>query len=128
MSQGQALPVYGDGSSQRDYTYVDDIVDGIVRAWHWLQQGVSDRGVCEIFNLGGSHPVLLRDLIHLLEVALGYQAELDWQPMQPGDVPITCADVKKSHTILGFQPQVDIETGLQRFAAWFLPRVSASSP
>jgi UDP-glucuronate 4-epimerase len=86
MSQGQALPVYGDGSSQRDYTYVDDIVDGIVRAWHWLQQSASDRGVYEIFNLGGSHPVPLRDLIQLLEAALGYQAHLDWQPMQPGDV------------------------------------------
>ena len=125
---GSSSSVYGDGSSQRDYTYVDDIVDGIVRAWHWLQQGDSDHGICEIFNLGGSHPVLLRDLIHLLEAALGYQANLDWQPMQPGDVPITCADVKKSQTILGFQPQVDIETGLQRFATWFLPRVSSTAP
>lgn len=127
MSQGHALPVYGDGSSQRDYTYVDDIVDGIVRAWHWLQHLPSDDGTCEIFNLGGAHPVRLRDLIHQLEAALGYQANLDWQPMQPGDVPITCADVKKSQTVLGFQPQVDIETGLQHFAAWFLPRVSAAS-
>jgi UDP-glucuronate 4-epimerase len=127
MSQGQTLPVYGDGSSQRDYTYVDDIVDGIVRACHWLQQGTSDRGICEIFNLGGAHPVSLRDLIHLLEAALGYQASLDWQPMQPGDVPITCADVNKSQTVLGFQSQVDIETGLQHFASWFLPRLSASS-
>lgn len=127
MSQGQPLPVYGDGSSQRDYTYIDDIVDGIVRAWHWLQQGASDNGICEIFNLGGSHPVALRDLIHLLESALGYEANLDWQPMQPGDVPITCADVKKSQTLLGFQSQVDIETGLQHFAAWFLPRARTSS-
>ena len=55
MAQGQPLPIYGDGSSQRDYTYVDDIVDGIVRAWNWLQQGETDTGVCEIFNLGGSH-------------------------------------------------------------------------
>ncbi len=133
MSQGKALPVFGDGSSQRDYTYVDDIVDGIIRAWDWLQQDSSDpaeHGICEIFNLGGSHPVRLHDLIQLLESALGYRAKLDWQPMQPGDVPITCADVKKSQELLGFQPQVDIETGLQRFAEWFLPRTarSASTP
>ncbi len=127
MSQGQALPVYGDGSSQRDYTYVDDIVDGIVRAWHWLQQGASNGGICEIFNLSGSQPVPLLDLIHRLEAALGYRARLDWQPMQPGDVPITCADVKKSQAVLGFQSQVDIETGLQRFSDWFLPRVPSLS-
>ncbi len=130
MSQGKALPIFGDGSSQRDYTYVDDIVDGIMRAWHWLQQGDADRGICEIFNLGGSQPVLLRDLIHRLETALGYRAKLDWQPMQPGDVSTTCADVNKSQTLLGFHPKTDIETGLQHFANWFLPRVaqSASTP
>ena len=127
MSQGQPLPIYGDGSSQRDYTYVDDIVDGVVQAWRWLQQGDADGGKCDIFNLGGSRPVLLRDLVQHLEAALGYAAILDWQPMQPGDVSVTCADVNKSQTVLGFQPQVDIVTGLQRFAAWFLPRLNGSS-
>ena len=122
MAQGQALPIYGDGSSQRDYTYVDDIVDGMMRAWDWLQQGEPDTGICEIFNLGGSHPILLRELIQHLEAALGYPAKLDWQPMQPGDVPITYADLSKSEAMLGYHPQVDIETGLKRFADWFLPQ------
>jgi UDP-glucuronate 4-epimerase len=120
MAQGQALPIYGDGSSQRDYTYVDDIVDGIVRAWDWLQQGETETGICEIFNLGGSHPTPLRELIRLLEASLGYPAKLDWQPIQPGDVPITYADLSKSEAMLGYHPHVDIETGLKHFADWFL--------
>jgi UDP-glucuronate 4-epimerase len=74
MAAGKPLPVFGDGTSQRDYTYVDDIVDGIVRAWEWLQRGNTAEGLYGIFNLGGSHPVLLRDLIHQLETALGTQA------------------------------------------------------
>lgn len=119
MAQGQPLPVYGDGTSQRDYTYVDDIVDGVVRAWEWLQQGDTQTGTCEIFNLGGAHPVPLRELIRLLETALGYQATIDWQPAQPGDVPITFADLRKSQSLLGYNPQVDITTGIQRFAEWF---------
>ncbi len=120
MAQGEALPVFGDGSSERDYTYVEDIVDGIIRAWDWLQQGETEVGVCEIFNLGGSHPTSLRTLIELLESSLGYQAVLDWQPVQPGDVPITYADLSKSTSLLGYRPQVDMATGLERFADWFL--------
>jgi UDP-glucuronate 4-epimerase len=119
MAQGKPLPVYGDGTTQRDYTYVDDIVDGIMRAWEWLQQGDTHLGVCEIFNLGGSHPVPLIELIRLLETALGCQAQLDWQPAQPGDVPTTFADLRKSQSLLGYAPQVDITTGIQRFATWF---------
>lgn len=120
LTAGQPLPVYGDGTSQRDYTYVDDIVDGILRAWAWLQHGDTTTGLCEIFNLGGAHPVPLLQIIHLLEEALGCSAMLDWQPRQAGDVPITFADLRKSQALLGYAPQVDIATGIQRFAAWFL--------
>jgi len=119
MARGKPLPVYGDGTSQRDYTYVDDIVNGIARAWEWLQQGDPEVGLYDIFNLGGSHPVPLLELIRLLETALGYRALIDWQPVQPGDVPITFADLRKSQAILGYHPQVDIATGMQRFAEWF---------
>ena len=122
MVQGQPIPVYGNGSSQRDYTYIDDIVDGIVCAWEWLQRREPHGGVCEIFNLGGAHPVSLLELIRLLETALSLRAQLHWQPVQPGDVPITCADLRKSQAVLGYQPKVDIAAGLQRFAAWFLSR------
>jgi UDP-glucuronate 4-epimerase len=119
MTAGKPISVFGDGTSQRDYTYVDDIVEGIMRAWGWLQHGGALDGAYEIFNLGGSHPVPLLELIRLLETSLGCTAELDWQPDQPGDVPITYADLRKSEALLGYHPQVDIATGLQRFATWF---------
>lgn len=120
MAQGKALPVYGDGSSQRDYTYVEDIVAGITAAWDWLQQGDTQSGVFDIFNLGGSHPTSLSDLIQQLETALRYKAILDRQPVQPGDVPITYADLRKSKQKLSYQPKVDMATGLKQFADWFL--------
>lgn len=119
MTAGKSLPIYGDGSAQRDYTYVDDIVDGILRAWTWLQQQHAPTGVCDIFNLGGAHPVSLLEIIRLLESSLGCTAQLDWQAVQPGDVPITFADLRKSHDLLGYAPQVDITTGIKQFAAWF---------
>jgi UDP-glucuronate 4-epimerase len=119
MAQGQPLPIYGDGTSQRDYTYVDDIVDGVVQSWLWLQQGNTHPGICEIFNLGGAHPIPLLQLVRLLETALDCKAAIDWQPDQPGDVPVTFADLRKSQSLLGYHPQVDITTGIQRFAAWF---------
>ena len=120
MAAGKPLPVFGDGTSQRDYTYVDDIVDGIVRAWGWLQHGETTAGAYEIFNLGGSHPVPLLALIRLLETSLGCTARINWQAEQPGDVPMTYADLRKSEALLGYRPQVDITTGIQRFATWFL--------
>ena len=119
MTTGQPIPVYGDGTTQRDYTYVDDIVDGILRAWAWLQRGDTTAGVYDIFNLGGSHPVPLLELIRLLETSLGCTASIDWQAEQPGDVPITYADLRKSAALLGYRPQVDIATGIRRFARWF---------
>jgi UDP-glucuronate 4-epimerase len=130
MAAGKPLPIYGDGTSQRDYTYVDDIVDGIVGAWKWLQQGEPAHGLYGIFNLGGSNPVPLLKLVRLLESSLGYQANIDWQPAQPGDVPITFADLRKSQAALGYHPQIDIATGLQRFAAWFhqQPRAAQDTP
>jgi UDP-glucuronate 4-epimerase len=129
MTAGNPLPVYGDGTSQRDYTYVDDIVDGIMRAWTWLQRDDVAAGTCEIFNLGGAQPIALLELIHLLETSLDCQALLEWQPAQPGDVSITFADLQKSHALLGYQPQVDIATGVQRFAAWFRqPEAHADDP
>lgn len=119
MATGKPIPVFGDGTSQRDYTYVDDIVDGVVRAWGWLQQGDTTAGAYEIFNLGGAHPVPLLELIRLLETSLGCTALIDWQADQPGDVPITYADLRKSEALLGYRPQIDIATGIKRFATWF---------
>jgi UDP-glucuronate 4-epimerase len=84
-----------------------------------LQRGDTTAGAYDIFNLGGSHPVPLIELIRLLEAALAHPAILVWQAEHPGDVPITCADLRKSEALLGYRPQVDIATGIERFVAWF---------
>lgn len=112
IQAGQPLPVYGDGSSARDYTYITDILDGIEAC---MRQSFG----FEIFNLGDSRPVRLDDLIRLLEHALGRKAVRQTLPPQPGDVPITYADLTKARERLGYQPRVPIEEGIQRFVEWF---------
>ncbi len=112
IQAGRPIPVYGDGSSARDYTYISDILDGI-EACMTRQFGY------EIFNLGDSRPVRLNDVIELLERALGRKALRETLPPQPGDVPITYADLTKARTHLGYQPRVPIEEGIQRFVHWF---------
>lgn len=112
ITDGRPIPVYGDGSTSRDYTFVADTVDGIIAC-------TEKRFGYEIFNLGESQTVRLSYLIQLLEEALGLKATIDWQPMQPGDVPITCADISKAREKLGYDPKVKIEEGIQRFVQWF---------
>lgn len=112
LSANQPIPVYGDGSSSRDYTYIDDVVAGIVacceRAFGF-----------EILNLGNSQPVPLSELIGLLERFLGKVAQIDRQPPQPGDVPVTFADISKARQLIGYDPRTPITDGVQKFAAWF---------
>jgi UDP-glucuronate 4-epimerase len=110
---GKPIPVFGDGSTARDYTYVTDIVDGIIAATE-KQFGF------EIINLGESQTVTLRRLIELIENALGKQAVIDRKPLQPGDVPITYADISKARAKLGYSPRVNIESGIPLFVDWFL--------
>src|SRR5262249_52056100 len=94
-------------------------VEGISRAWRWLQHGETTESAYEIFNLGGSHPVPLLELIRLLETSLECTAVLDWQPDQPGDVPISYAVFCLSETILGYRPRVDIAHATHTFATLF---------
>lgn len=115
IHEGKPIPVFGDGNTARDYTYVTDIAEGV------LASTQREFGY-EIINLGGSQTVTLSRLIELIETALGRKAVLDHQPLQPGDVPITCADVSKARARLGYQPHVPIEQGIPRFADWFLKR------
>ena len=112
ISAGDPIPMYGDGSTARDYTYIDDILNGITAC-------VSREFGYEIFNLGESQVVRLDQLIALLEEALGKKAVIDAQPAQPGDVPLTFADVSKARKLLGYEPQVKIEEGIRRFVQWF---------
>ncbi|HEU5396409.1 MAG TPA: SDR family NAD(P)-dependent oxidoreductase [Verrucomicrobiae bacterium] len=117
IDAGKPIPVYGDGSTARDYTYITDICDGVIACTK------NDFGF-EIFNLGESQTVTLRRLIELLEAALGKKAIIDRQPLQPGDVPLTFADVSKARTKLGYRPQVPIDDGIKKFAHWFRNRQS----
>lgn len=112
---GKPIPVFGDGSTARDYTYISDIVDGIT-ACTQKEFGYA------VFNLGESQTVTLSRLIELLETALGKKAVIDRQPLQPGDVPITFADISRARAQLGYAPQVKIEQGIPLFVDWFLKR------
>lgn len=113
MLKGEPIPVYGDGSSSRDYTYIDDIVNGITAAMQY------DKSLFEIINLGNNKPVSLSMLISLLEKVTGIKAVIESLPDQPGDVPQTFADIEKAGRLLGYRPQVPLEEGLQRFYHWF---------
>lgn len=114
MLAGRPIPVFGDGSSERDFTYVDDIISGICAA---LEYTASD---FEIINLGESHTITLHRLIHLLEDAMGIAANIDRLPAQPGDMPRTHADITKARALLNYQPTTPIELGIPKFADWFL--------
>jgi len=118
ISQHKPIPVFGDGSTRRDYTYIDDIIDGVTAAIDY------DHSNYEVINLGESRTVELRELISLLEKELDAHAIIERQPPQPGDVPQTFADVSKARGLLNYQPKTQIEEGLRRFVEWF--RVSGS--
>lgn len=113
IRRGKPIPVFGDGSTARDYTYVTDTVDGVIACTR------QEFGY-EIFNLGESQTVTLSRLIELLEKALGQKAIIDRQPAQPGDVPITYANIEKARGRLGYNPGIKIEDGIPRFVEWFL--------
>ena len=113
ISSGKPIPVFGDGTTRRDYTYVDDIIDGVMAAISY------DKTDYEVFNLGESRTVELNDLISLLEKELDAHAIIDRQPPQPGDVPQTFADISKARALLGYDPKTQIEDGLRRFVEWF---------
>jgi len=113
ISAGWPIPVFGDGTTRRDYTYIDDIIAGLRAAMDY------DQSKYEVINLGESRTVELRELIGLLEQELGRQAEIDRQPLQPGDVPQTFADISKARRLLGYDPQTQIEKGIEKFVEWF---------
>ena len=111
--EGKSIPVYGDGTSRRDYTYIDDIIAGITAS-------INTELGYEIINLGESKTVRLSELISLIEENLQKKAEIEWLPEQPGDVPVTFADINKARRLLGYAPCVDIKEGVGRFVKWFL--------
>jgi UDP-glucuronate 4-epimerase len=117
IQQGKPVPKFGDGTTARDYTYVDDIVDGIMAAIRY------DGTPFDIFNLGGSQTTTLNELIAGLEIALGKKAIIEPLPPQPGDVPLTFADIEKASRLLGYSPRTPIGAGLPRYVEWHLQNI-----
>lgn len=118
IEKGQPIPIFGDGETGRDYTYVDDIVSGVMAALDY-EFPSNDNAPFEIFNLGNSHPVKLGELVRMLERATGKQAIIQRESMQQGDVPLTWADISKAGRLLGYRPQTGLEEGLGKFVAWY---------
>ena len=114
---GEPIPFYGDGNTKRDYTYIDDIVDGILKSIDYL---FKNQDVYEIFNLGESHVVSLKEMVETVEKVLGKKAVLDKQPMQLGDVEKTYADISKAKEILVYDPKTNFEDGIKKFVEWYM--------
>jgi UDP-glucuronate 4-epimerase len=111
--QNQPISLFGDGRTRRDYTYVDDVVSGICAAMRY------DQSMYEIINIGNSRTVTLLEMVQILEDVLRTRAKIDYQPMQPGDVPETYADQSKARRLLGFEPRIELREGIRRFADWY---------
>lgn len=117
---GRQIDRYGDGSTARDYTFIDDIVAGVLAAFHYTESSF------EIFNLGGSATTTLSELIEIIEDATGKSADIRQMPDQPGDVPRTYADVSKSAAILGYRPKIPIREGIRRYVEWWKSNLPAA--
>ena len=112
IANGEPITMYGDGSSRRDYTYIDDIIDGVVASMDLAP-------AFEILNLGGAETTSLSDLVNWIAEELAVEPKIEYLPDQPGDVPITYADVSKAERLFGYSPKVSIREGIRRFVAWY---------
>ena len=117
ISQGKEIPFFGDGSTARDYTYIEDIIDGVVKSIKYLENHTD---VYEIINLGESEVINLNLMLNTIENTLGVDAKRNIQPMQPGDVQKTNADITKAKTLIHYQPATSFQNGIKKFVEWFL--------
>ncbi|MEB3245856.1 MAG: SDR family NAD(P)-dependent oxidoreductase [Vampirovibrionales bacterium] len=118
IHQDRPIEVYGDGSARRDFTYIDDILQGILAAISF--SAFTTGTPFEVFNLGESQTITVARLIETIELALGKSAQINWQPAAPGDVTLTCANINKAKKLLGYTPSTPIQLGIPRFTDWFL--------
>ena len=116
MLNDEEIPMFGDGSTSRDYTYIDDIVDGIIKSCNYT---MSHENVYEILNLGNSSPVSLKEMINTIAKTIGVEAKIKQLPMQPGDVDRTFADVSKAKDLIGYEPKTSFEDGIRNFVNWY---------
>ena len=117
IAAGQPIGLFGDGTTSRDYTWIDDILDGVVASID--QQAKDPRTAYRIYNLGGSRPTSLRELVDRISSALGKQPIIEWKPEEPGDMKHTLADVDLAQTDLGYSPKMSIVAGIPRFVDWW---------
>ena len=115
MLDGKPIPMFGDGSTSRDYTYVDDIVDGIIKSMNYVE----NNNVYEIINLGNSSPISLKEMINTIGEVLGVEPNIEQLPMQPGDVERTYADISKAKVLLKYNPQTSFKSGIEKFVKWY---------
>ncbi len=118
---GAAIPFYGDGTTARDYTYIDDIISGIQKSINYLEE---NSGIYEIINLGENQVVTLNEMVQTIEESLQLTAERNRLPMQPGDVLKTNADLTKARSMIGYQPDTKFQNGIKKFVEWFLKKGS----
>jgi UDP-glucuronate 4-epimerase len=116
IDEGSEIPFFGDGSTKRDYTFIDDIIQGVVASIHY----VNEHEKCyEIINLGESTPIDLKSMVQTIETALGKKAILKMLPMQDGDVNITYADISKAKKLLNYKPSTEFKDGINAFVEWY---------
>ena len=116
MLEDKEIPMFGDGTTSRDYTYVDDIVDGIVKSCEYT---LNNKGVYEILNIGNSSPTSLKEMINVIGKTLGVEPKIKQLPMQPGDVDRTYADISKAKKLIGYLPKTSFEEGIKKFVEWY---------
>ena len=116
IDHGEAIPFYGDGTTRRDYTYIDDIIEGVLASLRYVENG---NGLYDILNLGESQTTTLKELVAHIEMALGKEAIIDRLPMQPGDVPQTYADISRAKVRIGYAPKTLIKAGIAKYVDWY---------
>lgn len=116
MLEGKMIPMFGDGTTSRDYTFIEDIVDGIIKSCNYV---LKNKDVYEILNLGNSSPVSLKEMIDTIGQALEIKPDIEQLPMQPGDVERTFADISKAKKLIGYEPKTTFEDGIKKFVAWY---------
>lgn len=118
IEAGMPVPMFGDGTMGRDYTFVDDIVAGVMAALEY-EPKVEHNAKFDVFNLGNCSPITLSELVNAIELATGKPADRNWLPPQPGDVPLTWADISKAQRLLNYKPTTPITEGLAKFVQWY---------
>ncbi len=117
LDHNEPIPMYGDGTTQRDYTYIDDVIEGVEGALRWT--GTADPGAFQIVNLGESRTISLSEMIRIMGEEMGVEPEIERHPPQPGDVERTWADVTRARELLGYEPRTGFREGVRRFVRWY---------